>query len=71
MKNAMITQDKILGIWKISHNSLEQKIIAEIVDLTQQIIAIGKIFLVIDDYLPGGLSNGNTIEFQCSRIDLW
>lgn len=71
MKNAMISQDTTIGIWKISDTSLEHKVIAKIIDSTQQLISVGKIPLLIDDYLPGDLDDGNIIELQCTRIDLW
>lgn len=71
IKNAMISDKSTLGVWNISDIKLERKVIAKIVDITNQMIAVGDILMVIDDFLPGGLENGNIIEFECARIDLW
>lgn len=71
IKNPMISQDNTVGIWSINEKSLERKVVAKLVDHTQQLIAVGKILLLIDDYLPGGISDGDIIEFRCKRIDLW
>lgn len=67
----MISDKSTLGIWNISETKLERKVIAKIVDISNQIFAVGDILLTIDDFLPGGLENGNIIEFECARIDLW
>ena len=71
IKNAMISDKSTLGIWSTSNGKLERKVVAKIVDITNQVIAVGDISMVIDDFLPSGLENGNIIEFECARIDLW
>ncbi|MET1069745.1 MAG: hypothetical protein ABWY28_17190 [Pseudomonas prosekii] len=71
IKNAIISDKSTLGVWNVSETKLEKKVIAKILDITNQIVAVGDISLIIDDYLPGGLENGDIIEFECARIDLW
>lgn len=34
-------------------------------------IAIGGLRFVFDDPLPGGLTEGDVVAFECARIDLW
>jgi hypothetical protein len=71
IKNAMLSDKSTLGVWNVSETKLEKKVIAKILDITNQIVAVGDISLIIDDYLPGGLENGDIMEFECARIDLW
>ncbi|WP_223512842.1 hypothetical protein [Pseudomonas sp. GL-B-19] len=71
IKNAMISDKFLLGIWSTNNEKLERKVVAKIVDIKNQIIAVGDICMIIDDLLPGGLENGNVIEFKCARVDLW
>jgi len=67
----MISDNSALGVWRTRDAKLELKVVAKIVDTKNQVIAVGNIKMVIDDFLPGGLENGNIIEFECARIDLW
>lgn len=71
IKDAMLSEKSELGIWKINETGLGRKIVAELIDVAKQVLAVGGITLIVDEYLPGGLERGNLIEFECARIDLW
>ena len=71
VKNAMISDQPAVGIWNLSDTKLERKVVAKVIDITNQVLAVGDIHMVINDCLPGGLEIGNIIEFECARIDLW
>lgn len=67
----MISDQTTVGIWNLSETTPEQKVVAKIIDINTQVVAVGDIHMVVDDFLPGGLETGNIIEFECARIDLW
>ena len=67
----MISDQPAVGIWNLSDIKLERKVVAKVIDITNQVVAVGDIHMVIDDFLPKGLEIGNIIEFECARIDLW
>ena len=71
VKNAVISDQSAVGIWNLSDTKLQRKVVAKIIDITNQVVVVGDIHMVIDDFLPGGLEIGNIIEFECARIDLW
>ncbi|MCU0122212.1 hypothetical protein N8H74_28495 [Pseudomonas sp. B2M1-30] len=59
------------GIRDTKSNGLSKKIIAKVVDITTQTINIGRISFIVDDHLPEGITNGDIIELECARVDLW
>ncbi|WP_139833052.1 MULTISPECIES: hypothetical protein [unclassified Pseudomonas] len=72
MRDAMICENEpTVGIWNIENSGLSRRVVAKVTDTTQQLIAVGKINLVIEDHLPGGIEKDDLIEFNCGRIDLW
>lgn len=72
MKNAMRCKDlSKVGIWNIQEQGLSRKIIGKVSNASEQIVTVGEIAMIIDDYLPGGIMTGDLIEFECARIDLW
>jgi hypothetical protein len=71
IQKSMLVENTELGIWSQTDNGLERKVIAKLADVSKQILMVGNIMLVVDDYLPGGLEQGNLVEIECARIDLW
>ena len=71
IQKAMLVENAEPGIWNITENGLERKIIAKVADVSKQILEVGSILFVVDEYLPGGLEQGNLVEIECARIDLW
>lgn len=71
IRNALLVDDVAPGIWNLTDDGLGRKVIAELIDVSKQLLKVGDIVLVVDEYLPGGLEHGNLVEFECARIDLW
>lgn len=71
IRNAMMVKDAAPGIWNLTDDGLGRKVIAELTDVSKQLLKVGGIVLVVEEYLPGGLELENFIEFDCARIDLW
>jgi hypothetical protein len=71
IRNAMLVDQVAPGIWNLTENGLGRKVIAELSDVSDQLLKVGGIVLVVEDRLPGGLEQGNFIQFECARIDLW
>jgi hypothetical protein len=71
IRNAMLVDNAAPGIWNLTDNGLGRKVIGELTDISKQLLKVGGIVLVVDEYLPGGLATGNLVEFECARIDLW
>ena len=44
--------------------------VALVVDANQALLAIGGLRLEVSGPLPGGISSGDMVEFECVRIDL-
>lgn len=42
-----------------------------LIDWDRQIVSSCGFLIALDDYLPGGLSVGDTISFHCGRLDIW
>jgi hypothetical protein len=71
VQKAMLVKNTEPGIWQLNNNGLERKVIAELIDVSKKLLMVGNIMLVVDDYLPGGLEQGDLVELECARIDLW
>ena len=71
IRNAMLVDDAALGIWSLTDESLGRKVVAELIDVPRQLLKVGGILLVVEECLPGGLEQGDIVEFECARIDLW
>lgn len=67
----MLSDLAAVEIKKVADDGLRQKVVARLVDVSKQLLAAGEINLVVDEYLPGGLQDGDMVEFECARIDLW
>jgi hypothetical protein len=71
IRNAILVDNAAPGIWNLTDGGLGRKVIAELTDVSKQLLKVGGIVLVVEEYLPGGLEQGNLVEFECARIDLW
>lgn len=70
-KNIMLSDHAVPEITKISESSLSQRIVAQLIDGPSKMLAVGEIKLVLEEYLPGGIVEGNFVQFTCARVDLW
>jgi hypothetical protein len=57
---------------KIEHiEGYEHKCVAKILDIDKDLVIVGGIKIILDDWIPGWAKNGDIVYFECSRIDLW
>lgn len=63
-----ITEPKIEAI---TASGLAHRGVALVMDAEQQLFAVGGLHLQIAGSLPGGISSGDMIEFECARIDIY
>ncbi|MGG6463277.1 hypothetical protein [Solilutibacter silvestris] len=71
IKEVMLSEQSQVGISSVTVDGLGRKVVARVDDKSRQILAVGAIAMVVDEYLPGGFEDGDLIEFECARIDLW
>lgn len=71
IRHAMLSDQRQVVIKKVADSELMQNVVARVLDAAKQILAVGGLTLIVEDYLPGGLQNGDMIQFECARIDLW
>jgi len=71
IRNTMLVDNAAPSIWNLTDEGLGRKVIAELIDVSKQLLKVGGIVLVVEEYLAGGLEQGNLVDFECARIDLW
>lgn len=71
IRNAMVSEAGNIGIQKIESSGLAQFIVARVDDSKEGHISVGGIQFIVDDPLPGGIQDGDLIELECTRIDMW
>jgi hypothetical protein len=71
LRSAMLAEQPKIGISSRSDGGLGRTVVAKLDDKVRQIFAVGGIALAVDEALPGGLEDGDIVEFECGRIDLW
>ena len=70
-KNVRLCDSTEVGIWESNAQPLARRVAATVVDAQAHLLAVGGLVLLLEEDLPGGSENGDTIEFECARIDLW
>lgn len=71
LREARLSKVPSAYIEKISAAGLGQRGAGTLINVAQGELAIGNLRFVFDDHLPGGLTDGDMVEFECGRIDLW
>jgi hypothetical protein len=71
IRNAMLSRESETGIWNINKLGLGRRVVAELTNSSSNLLRVGDIKLFVDGHLPGGIQNGDIVEFECARIDLW
>ena len=69
-RNVMISRLDGPGIWAGSLGPLSRFVVATLVNLHDQVFAVGDMLLQLDGYMPGGIEVGDLVEMECARIDL-
>jgi hypothetical protein len=71
IKNAMRAESGDFGFRKLRSDGLAQRIVAKVANFRYGRLAVGNIELIADDPLPGGIQDGDLIELECARVDMW
>ena len=71
IENVRISEELTPSIASNYNDTLKRKILGKVIDTENQIILVGTLRFIVDEYLPGSLQAGDHIEFFCERIDLW
>lgn len=71
VRNAMLNEGENLGFRKIDVARLAQRIVAKVTNFREGHLSVGGIELIADDPLPGGIQDGDLIELECDRVDMW
>jgi hypothetical protein len=58
-------------IEKLSKSYFAYKFVAKIINVTEAITAIGGITIDLGINIPSWAKDGDYIEFNCSRLDVW
>lgn len=66
----MLSSETKSRLESVREDSLGHRGITQVVDAREGLLAVGKITLQVTGYLPGGISSGDMVEFECARIDL-
>lgn len=60
-----------LRIDRIKPTGLAQFLVAAVADVKKKYLSVGGLNFVLDDNLPGDIKDGDLVEFECARIDMW
>ena len=71
MRKAVLIEGRDVGSRKLEGLGFAQNLIVTVVNLREGLLSIGGIELVAGDQLPGGIQDGDIIEIECARVDLW
>ncbi len=63
------TSEKITRVPEISYFS--HFCVARIIDFKKNIVAVGQIQIELDHDIPDWAKDGDLVEFNCDRLDLW
>ena len=71
IRNAILNEGGILGFRKVDATGLAQLVVAKVTNFREGCLSVGAIELIADDPLPGGIQDGDLVELECARIDMW
>jgi hypothetical protein len=52
-------------------DGLRHSVVGTLTDRAQKLVQSCGFTIQIDDYLPGGIQAGDTVSFECGRLDIW
>lgn len=67
----MISTKSNGDILLINQNGLQQHCTAQIMSIEFGLVKIGNISIIIEEVMPLGVYQGDFIEFNCARLDVW
>ena len=69
VENLMLSNKQEFRIDNIKN--FQHKIIARIINFDEDLVEVGDIHIKLDDNIPSWAKDGDYIEFNCSRLDIW
>ncbi|MFY7759882.1 hypothetical protein [Aquidulcibacter sp.] len=71
IRKAILIEGREVGSRRIQGPGFAQNLVVKVMSCRLGLLSIGGIELVAGDPLPGGLEDGDIIEIDCARVDLW
>lgn len=71
IKDIVLSDQQDVGVWKVDESGFRQHVIGYVENAAEQLLTVGEIIMVVDGYLPGWIKDGDLVDFECARIDLW
>jgi hypothetical protein len=69
VKDLMVSFQNHCSISLLQLNRLSHHCVAEVVDSENGIVRVGKIKIDLDERIP--ITQGDLVEFNCLRLDVW
>ena len=71
VRSAVLNAAGIERIEKITPDGLAHRLTARVECLQEGRLSVGAIELMAEDRLPGGIQDGDLVDIECARVDLW
>ncbi len=69
VENLMLSHEIDLKIETVK--GFQHKVVALVRDINEDIVQVGDISIKLDYHIPSWAKDGDFVEFECGRIDLW
>jgi hypothetical protein len=69
--NVMLQEDDADIFIEYTGLGFDHVILGEVLSLEERIICVGTIRIQLGSPLPGGISEGDKVQFYCSRLDVF
>jgi hypothetical protein len=70
-KHVMLSRRESISLKRIDTKLFAYECTAHVLDSLRALVSIGSLEIELDDRIPAGVNNGDLVDFECSRIDIW
>ncbi|WP_038181721.1 hypothetical protein [Vibrio rhizosphaerae] len=70
-KNIMLSYSENCLLKQIDSERFPHKCTAIVKNVSSSLVSVGKFVIELDSIIPAGVNDGDIIDFECARIDLW
>jgi len=67
----VINQGERESIERVSESYFSHHCVAKILSREQSLVSVGEIIIQLENLIPGWAKEGDLVEFNCSRLDIW
>ncbi len=67
----VIDQNQSENIERVNDSYFSHYCIAKVIKIDESIVSIGGIIIELECAIPGWAKEGDLVEFNCSRLDIW